>query len=298
MASSKELRRRIKSVKNTSQITKAMQMVSATKMRKAQTQAITARPYWRTLLSVISEVSGKIDPAFHPLLYGNNTDKSGVVVLSTDKGLCGSLNTNVFRKVMGDEFGVWNRKEEVIFYSVGRKGREFIVRSGRKLEADFQNPEKVGFVEAVKIRKLILPEFLNGKVGKVFLTYPRFISTLRQEARVVQLLPVTQEAIDEVLFLLNPEKGTDTRSNQEFVFEPGVDQVLDYALIHLLDTRIYQALLETKASEHSARMMAMQNATDNAKELVSDLTLTYNQMRQDAITRELLEITSAAAALS
>lgn len=298
MPSSKELRRRIKSVKNTSQITKAMQMVSATKMRRAQNQAIGSRPYWQTLLQALVSVSDRVDSSPHSLLAGNDSQNSGALVFSTDKGLCGSLNSNVFKMVMSAEFVVRCEEKESIFYTIGKKGKEFVVRSGKTLEADFPNPEKVDFNAAVKIRKFIIPEYLSGKIGKVFLVYPRFLSTLRQEARVAQLLPVEKESLLELIQSFCQEPTTHNQQpTSELLFEPNPDQVLDYALIHLIDTRIYQALLETKASEHSARMVAMKNATDNAKELVSDLTLNYNQLRQDAITRELLEATSAGAAM-
>lgn len=289
MASTKELRRRMKSVKNIAQITKAMQMVSATKMRKAQTQALSGRPYWSTILRALALVSDQINAEIHPLLTGSSSSKTAALVISTNKGLCGSLNTNINRAIQTREFDS--------FYTLGRKGRDSIVRTGRNLEADFENPEYVSFAEAVKIRKVIMQDFLDGKTGKVDMVYPRFITTLRQEVKVVQLLPVTGETLSEILKLAESGNPEEIKLRGEFVFEPGADQVLDYALIHLIDTRIYQAILETKASEHSARMIAMQNATDNAKELALDLGLLYNQIRQNAITTELLEITSAGAAL-
>ncbi len=294
MASTKEIRRRIKSIKNTGQITKALQMVSATKMRRAQSQATLARPYRDTLSLVVTLSSGKIDPSLHPLLSPGLSDKMGVVLLSTDKGMCGSLNANIFRMIQNEKILAEARKtDEWEFYTVGRKGREFIARTGRKLAADFESTEKVSFTEAAKVRKFIVNAFLHGEVGTVYLAYADFVSTLRQEARLVKLLPVDPVVLHEALA---QHEATDDMAS-EFLFEPNLDTVLDFALVHLIDTQIYQAMLEMKASEHSARMIAMQNATNNAKDLVSDLTLTYNQMRQDAITRELLEIASAAAAL-
>lgn len=294
MPSTRDLRRRIKSIKNTSQITKAMQMVSATKMRKAQNQTLSARPYWQTLLQTVAKVSDKIHPEAHPLLNTNSSTKIGALVLSSDKGLCGSLNANVLRLIQNDEH---LKGYEVTYYTVGKKGRDFLVRTGKSLEADFTNHEHISFSEAAQIRKLLVEVYTSGSVGKVYMVYPRFISTLRQEARIVQLLPITQEAIDVVLSTVGKVSTENETVTGDLLFEPNADQVLEFVLIHLLETRIYQALLETKASEHSARMMAMQNATDNAKELVTDLNLTYNQVRQDAITNELLEITSAGAAL-
>ncbi|KKS65217.1 ATP synthase F1 subunit gamma [Candidatus Daviesbacteria bacterium RIFCSPLOWO2_01_FULL_43_38] len=296
MASTRDLRRRIKSVKNTSQITKAMQMVSATKMRRAQSQALSGRPYSSIISYALSQVSGKIHPEAHKLLMANSSGKVGVLVFSTDKGLCGALNTNLVRLVQSSEFIVAGKKaENIVFYTVGKKGRDFVVRTGKNLEADFESFEHIDFTQAMKLRNFMLRTFDNCEIGEVYLVYPHFVSTLRQEPRLVKLLPVDPNVIRQ-----NDREVagmTDEGKTGEFIFEPDADQVLDFALTHLVDTQIYQALLETRASEHSARMIAMQNATDNAKDLVSDLTLTYNQVRQGAITNELLEITSAGAAL-
>lgn len=290
MPSTRDLRRRIKSVKNTSQITKAMQMVSATKMRRAQGQALSSRPYTSTFLEVLSSLAGKIDSEKHSLLSSNRSNKVGILVLSTDKGLCGALNTNIFRYLQSND--LFNNKE-IVFYTIGKKGRDFLVRTGKDLQADFESQEHISFNTAIKIRNFLTYAFTKAEVGEVYLLYPRFMSTLRQEPRLVKILPIDKSYLDEVL------KGQEDKKSVggEVLFEPNIDQVLDFALTHFVDTQIYQALLETRASEHSARMIAMQNATDNAKELVGDLQLTYNQMRQDAITKELLEITSAAAAL-
>lgn len=289
MASARDLRRRIRSVKNTSQITKAMQMVSATKMRRAQAQALSGRPYTLALLSVLDLVANG-NGVENPLLKENGASKVGVLVISTDKGLCGALNTNIFRVLQSVE--VLKNKETVI-YTVGKKGRDFSVRTNKGLEADFENTEKVSFPRAVKVRKFLTSSFLNNEVGEIYLLYPHFISTLRQEPRFIKLLPInTQELANS----LSPTSDQEAQVS-DFFFEPNKEELLDYALTHLIDSQIYQALLELKASEHSARMMAMQSATDNASELVADLTLTYNQLRQESITKELLEITTAGVAL-
>lgn len=292
MPSTRDLRRRIKSIKNTSQITKAMQMVSATKMRKAQNQALLARPYTQTLLVVLAQAQGKINIESHPLLNKNTGTKRGVLFFSTDKGLCGALNTNLFREIAGSS-KLEAESESTVFYTVGKKGREFIARTGKELLADFENHEKVEFKQAAALRKMAVEAYLKGEVGEVYILYPHFLSTLRQEVRLVKILPIDQSVFEESI------KGEESvgGNSSEFLFEPNMDQILEYALTHFIETQIYQALLETKASEHSARMMAMQNATDNAKDLVSDLTLAYNQIRQNAITNELLEITTAGAAL-
>lgn len=291
MASSKELRSRIKSIKNTAQITKAMQMVAATKMRKAQNMAVSARPYISTLSFALSQVCGKLSPAVSPLLKLSDEGKTVIVVLSTDKGLCGALNTNIFR-VIASNHEIMNK--DTVFLTKGKKGRDFLVRSGRSLEADFENPEHVDFSQATEIRKYLMQFFQKGEIKEAYLLYTDFVSTLRQEPKLVKVLPFDSASALEQCKIYD---NSVLPSRSEFVFEPNPVSVMEYALIHLLDTQIYQAILETKASEHSARMVAMQNATENAKELVVDLTLSYNQARQGAITRELLEIASAGAAL-
>ncbi|MDO8429194.1 MAG: ATP synthase F1 subunit gamma [Candidatus Daviesbacteria bacterium] len=311
MPNTKDLRRRIKSVKNTSQITRAMQMVSATKMRKAQAQALSSRPYADLLSRALSLISSQGGQYSHYLLEEKDSESVGIVLFSTDKGLCGGLNTNLIRKIQSEELRIKNSGKKVVYYTVGKKGRDFLVRTEKNLKADFENPEHAHFVSAINIRKFLTLEFKSNLTGEVYLLYPDFISTLRQEPKLVKILPIDPDQIkEEINFVIASEQGarsnlseitsSQTPRNDEsgdFLFEPNVASLLDYALNHFLDIQIYKAYLETRASEHSARMIAMQNATDNAKELVTDLTLTYNQVRQENITRELLEITSAGAAL-
>jgi F-type H+-transporting ATPase subunit gamma len=316
MANTRELRRRIKSVKNTAQITKAMEMVAATKMRRAQTQALAGRPYSSTLAVTLDRLAGKVTPEKNRLLQSNDSQKVGVILLTTDKSLCGALNTNVFRTVQqftkGEiATGSSNPRNDVIaseakqssnlyFYTVGKKGRNFCVKTGKELVADFDNLDTVTFRQAKQLANLVIESFLKGEIGKAYVIFPDFVSTLRQEPKVLQLLPIDKALFNEIVNSKDREstnQRTNEQTSNEFLFEPNPDILLDYILHHHIETQIYQALLETKASEHSARMIAMQNATNNAKDLVSDLNLTYNQTRQDAITRELLEITTAAAAL-
>src|SRR3989344_7765469 len=292
MANTRELRRRIKSVKNTAQITKAMQMVAATKMKRAQNQAISGRPYSDTLNDSLASLLPKVDPAAHPLLSPNEANTSAMVILSTNKALCGALNTNLFRGISASHLSSGNVK----FFSVGLKAKNFVIQNNFTLEGDFENTEVVMFNRAKKIADLVIQAYLEKVIGEVYLAYPHFVSTLRQEPRIVKLLPISEDHLrGEGSLISNAHLGGDAVS--EFLFEPNADQLLDFVLTHQVETQIYQALLETKASEHSARMMAMQNATDNAKDLVESLTLTYNKTRQDAITAELLEITSAGLAL-
>lgn len=295
MANTRELRRRIRSIKNTSQITKAMQMVAATKMRRSQTQAFSGRPYNHTLNFSLSELLEKVDVTKSPLITAKEAGKIGIVLLSTDKSLCGALNTNLFREVQ--QFT--KDQKELVFYTIGRKGRDFVVRSGKTLEADFENHEVVTFRQAHILASLLTKQFLNNELKEVYVFYPDFVSALRQEPKVVKLLPVDLSSELRIQNLENKRQSHSelTTQNSEFKFEPDLDSLLDYVLTHFVEVSLYQALLETKASEHSARMMAMQNATDNAKALAEDLTLSYNQTRQAGITSELLEITSAQSAL-
>lgn len=281
MSNTRELRRRIKSTKNTSQITKAMQMVSAVKMKRAQDQALNGRPYGMNLSESLLRLLPKVEKESHPLLVGNDSKNTGVILLSTNKGLCGSLNTNLFRIIMNSNLNTGN----AIYYTIGKKGRNFVVRVGKSLAADFENNDLITFRQAVQLSKLAIEGFKNNELGEIYLAYPHFVSIVKQEPRVVKLLPIS----------ISEEQND--KQNNEFLFEPNVDALLDALLIHHIETKIYQALLETKASEHSARMVAMKNATDSAKDLVEDLQLTYNQTRQAAITREILEISSAQAAM-
>lgn len=281
MASTRELRRRIKSIKSTAQITKAMEMVAATKMRRAQNQALFGRPYNINLSQSIARLLPGLESQAHSLITPNDSQTMGVVVLSTDKGLVGALNANIIRTIISANF-----PQKTVFYTVGKKGRGFVVKTGKDLKADFENPSVVAFRQAKQLSRLLIDSYLSGEVGEVFMIYPKFISTLRQEAVKVKLLPVDISQIEgEVV------------DKTEFIIEPNSAELLNELLIHHIEITIYQALLEAKASEHSAQMIAMKNATDNASELVEDLQLTYNQTRQGNITAELLEITSAAAAM-
>lgn len=290
MANTRELRRRIKSVKSTAQITKAMQMVAAAKMRKAQNQAINGRPYSFNLSSSLKKLLPLVTLESHPLLQGSDNKKSTVIVLSTDKGLCGALNTNLFRALTNSDLLDSNNN----FITVGKKGRNFIAKMGRNLIADFENLDAVNFRGAAQLSKMIIDAFKAKETGNAFIVYPHFASSLRQEPREVKLLPIRLEDITKYI---EEEASKETVSKSEYLFEPDPNILLDYILIHHIQVKIYQAMLETKASEYSAKMVAMQNATDNALELVDDLNLTYNQTRQSAITRELLEITTAQAAM-
>jgi F-type H+-transporting ATPase subunit gamma len=288
MASLRDIRRRIKSVKNTAQITKAMQMVAASKMRKAQQAALHSRPYALLLNRILVSLRNRIDQKLNPLLEKREVKKELVVLLSTDKGLCGGLNTNLFREVANFD------TQSTQFVSVGRKGTQFLARTKRNVIADFPLKDNPTFLETKAISKFVIERFLSGDADKVTVVYPRFVNTLTQKPTALPLLPITsyEEAGlpgDAVPPIPEPEG--------DILFEPSPEKILENVVPYYVHFLLFQTLRNTRASEHSARMVAMKSATDNAKEIVKDLTLEYNKARQANITKELLEITTAQLAL-
>ena len=288
-ANTRDIRRRIKSVKNTSQITKAMQMVAASKMRKAQMRALSGRPYAEELakiLAALGKAGGSAE--LHPLLQERKEVKRELVlVISTDKGLCGALNTNLLREL--NKFDA----TKTTFVAIGRKGAQYLGRLKRDLAAEFELKETFTFLECKQASKFCIEKFLAGDVDKVTVAFTDFKSTLRQEPTLKVILPVQN-------FDLADMHGTKTEavaSATDYLFEPSASGVLEHLVPHYVHFAVYQMVLESRASEHSARMVAMKNATDNAKQLIKDLTLEYNKVRQAGITTELLEITTAQMAL-
>jgi len=291
MPSTRDIRRRIKSVKNTAQITKAMQMVASSKMRRAQLAALAGRPYAELMNNVLVNVSVAAQDFTHPLMEKRDGKKRCVVLVSTDKGLCGALNSNLTREAARYD------RDTTVFVCAGKKGAQFVARNKRKLAAEFTYKDAPLFAEARAISKFVREQFLKGEVDAVEVLYTNFISTLVQKPETQPLLP-----IGELKGVQAGVHGGETsvvleKSGVEFQFEPGADGVLGALLPHYLNFQIYQILLEAKASEQSSRMVAMKNATDNAKQLIKDLTLEYNKLRQANITKELLEITTAQMAL-
>jgi F-type H+-transporting ATPase subunit gamma len=277
MPSTLDLRRRIKSVKNTSQITKAMQMVAAAKMRKAQSAALAGRPYQEVLARVLAAVKGRVDPTTHKLLAVRPVRRELVVIFSTDKGLCGPLNANLFRELSQVE------RDKAAFVACGKKAAQFLARTKRELLADYELNDTPRFSDVRPIARFVSDQFVSGETDQVRVLYPRFVNTLNQESVLRTLLPIPVE-----------ELGITGEQNPgEALFEPNAQGVLDALLPHYIGFQLYQMLLNARASEHSARMVAMKNATDNAKQLIKDLTLEYNKIRQENITTELLEITTA-----
>ena len=292
MPSPRDLRRRIKSIRNTSQITKAMQMVAAAKMRKAQQAAVAGRPYASLMNEVLAEVTANAGDFSHPLTEVREIRKRAVIVVSTDKGLCGALNSNLLREAARFD------KQTTVYITAGRKASQFIARTKRQLAAEFTYKDAPLFGEARAISRFAQDLFTKGEVDAVDILFTNFISTLAQKPEVRTLLPVGEiKAVHAELEEGATDSGKLLKGATEFLFEPGADQVLGSLLPHYLNFQVYQILLEAKASEHSARMVAMKNATDNAQQLIKDLTLEYNKLRQANITKELLEITTAQMAM-
>ncbi|HEY9170736.1 MAG TPA: ATP synthase F1 subunit gamma [Verrucomicrobiae bacterium] len=292
MASSRDIRRRIKSVGNTAKITKAMQMVAASKMRKAQQSALAGRPYAEAMNRMLAGLLPATGDFSHPLMEKRDGGKRCVILVSTDKGLCGALNSTLFREAMKFE------KDTTVFISAGRKAAQFLARARRTLLAEFGYKDTPQFSEARAICKFVQEGFLKGEYDQVEVLFTNFISTLTQRPEVLPLLPIR-----EIRGVSSDHHGEDLGSQllkgaTEFLFEPSAGEVLGALLPHYLNYRMFQVLLEAKASEHSARMVAMKNATENANQLVKDLTLQYNKMRQASITKELLEIATAQMALA
>jgi len=288
MPSTRDIRRRIKSVKNTAQITKAMQMVAAAKMRKAQQAALCGRPYADLMNQILAEAAPRIAAFKHPLMEIRGVKKRAIILVGTDRGLCGALNGNLFREAAKLD------KNTTTFIAAGKKGAHFVARTKRQLAAEFSYKDTPTFAEARAISKFAQDLFLKGEADTVDILFTNFVSTLVQQPKTVPFLPVGKiKAVTAgVAAPAETLSGKGTRTDV-FEFEPDEKTVLGELLPHSLNFQVHQILLEAKASEHSARMVAMKNATDNAKQLIKDLTLEYNKLRQSNITKELLEIASA-----
>jgi F-type H+-transporting ATPase subunit gamma len=287
MASTRDIRRRIKSVKNTSQITKAMQMVAAAKMRKAQSAALVGRPYAQLLNEIMAEAATRTVGFDHPLLQTRPVAKRAVILVSTDRGLCGGLNSNLVREASKLD------KNTTVFITAGKKAAQFVARTKRTLAAEFTYKDAPDFAEARAISKFVQQMFLKGEVDSVDILFPRFINTLTQTPQTVSFLPIGKISAATAGVNSPAQELPAGSATDVFDFEPDEETVLGELLPHSLNFQMHQVLLETKASEQSARMVAMKNATDNAKQIIKDLTLEYNKLRQANITKELLEITTA-----
>lgn len=277
MAQIREIKKRIKSVTSTQKVTHAMELVAAAKMRKAQTVALAGRPYATSLHEILASVQAAAHKeSAHALLKSNKSDQQLIIIATSDRGLAGGLNLNVFREILRTE------PKNAKYITIGKKARDFVAKTNGELTASWES-EEIPYLDLARLlTKMVTEAFISKEYGKISLIYPHFESTVKQTPHWVQVLPIPPfEQIQEM------------PANHEFIYEPTADKILGSILTHHILTQIYQVLVEAKASEHSARMVAMKNATDAAEDLVDDLTLTYNQARQEAITKELLDIVTA-----
>ena len=290
MANTQDIRRRIKSIRSTAQITKAMQMVAASKMRKAQQHALAGRPYAALMNKVLVSLQQRTDPRLHPLLAIRPVEKELVLIIGTDKGLCGALNTNLFREAATFD------SAKTAFVVTGKKARQFVARTKRELLADFELKDSPNFIETKPLSKFCMEKFLRQEVDKVSVLYTHFINTISQRSAVQTLLPISSFDLPKGEKAQGGEAAVDPMLG--YIFEPKAEQLLDVILPYYVQHQVFQMILDARASEHSARMVAMKNATDNANQFIKDLTLEYNKMRQAGITTELLEIATAQMALA
>jgi F-type H+-transporting ATPase subunit gamma len=289
MASTRDIRRRIKSVKNTRQITKAMELVAASKMKKAQQAALAGRPYAELMARMLAALADRVEEAHHPFLTKREVKTRGILLITSDKGLAGPLNANLFKLVT-------EIKTPAKYVVIGRKGAQFIARTHRDLLADFTVTDRVAFSEVKVVAEFMVQQFLDGVVDTVEILWPHFRNTLVQVPTLMPLLPLS--SVRDVIADLRSDAGHSDRSRlaaseQQMLFEPDAATVLAALLPLYVNREIHQQVLDAKASEHSARMVAMKTAKDNATKLLGDLTLEYNKARQAAITQEILEIAAA-----
>ncbi len=289
MANTRDIRHRIKSIRNTAQITKAMQMVAASKMRKAQQHALAGRPYAALMNKVLVSLQKRTNPQLHSLLEVRPLKKELILIISTDKGLCGALNTNLFREAANFD------QIKTVFVVSGKRARQFIARTKRELLADFELKDSPSFVESKPLSKFCLEKFLRREVDKVSVLFTHFINTISQRAVVETLLPISSFDLPKSESAEGAKQGLDPMLG--YVFEPKAEELLGEVLPYYIEFQVFQMILDARASEHSARMVAMKNATENAEKFIKDLTLEYNKMRQAGITTELLEIATAQMAL-
>ena len=289
MATGKEIRGQIKSFENTKKITKAMEMVSVSKMRKAQERMRAARPYSDKIRNIAAHL-GQANPEYvHPFMKVNDSKTAGLIVVTTDKGLCGGLNTNVLRSVTTKLRELQDQGVAMEAVAIGNKGLGFLNRVGAKVVSQVtQLGDRPHLEKLIGPVKVLLDAYAEGRINAVYLSYTKFINTVKQEPVVEQLLPLKVETI----------KADENQHSWDYIYEPDAQSVIDELLVRYVESLIYQAVAENMASEHSARMVAMKAATDNAGNVIGELKLVYNKTRQAAVTKELSEIVSGAAAIS
>ena len=280
MASQRDIRRRIGAVRNIQQITRAFQFIAASRLRRAQEATLAARPYREKIDEVLADLAAVLGADDHPLLAVPGAGKRLIILLTTDRGLAGPLNTNTIRFASRE---IMDHPGDLAVITVGRKGRDAMRRARVPIEAHFAGfGDRPTFADILPLARLVTEDYLSGDYGRIDLLYTRFISTLTQRQVLEPLLPV------------KPTEDTEGIPGNQFIFEPGPAIVLEQLLPRYVATRLFQAVLEAKASEESSRMVAMKNATENADELIDDYTLAYNKVRQANITREMIEIATGA----
>jgi F-type H+-transporting ATPase subunit gamma len=285
LANTRTIRRRIRGVQNTAKITRAMEMVASSKMRKAQERGLAGRPYSDKIKQVIADLAAlkQSDGEVHPLLKSRPVKKIAVIHITPDRGLSGGMDSNLNRKTAGF---ILQQQSPVTLVVVGRRGIDYMRRYGREIRAEFSKiGDKPSLIDTLPISRIIIDDYSNQTVDKVYLVYAQFINTMRQVPVVQQILPVVP---------LESAKG----QNSDYIFEPNAQAVLDRLLPRFVESEVYHAILESIASEQSARMVAMRNATESANELLQSLTLAYYKARQESITSELLDIVGGAAAIA
>ena len=292
MAVGKEIRGKIKSVENTKKITKAMEMVAASKMRKAQDRMRAARPYAEKVRNIATNL-GEANPEYvHPFMKSNDVKKAGVIVVTTDKGLCGGMNTNVLRAVTARLRELQAQGMSTDAVAIGNKGLGFLTRIGAKVVSHVtqlgDTPHLEKLIGPVKV---LLDEYAKGELSTVYIAYTRFENTMRQESVIEQLLPLSVEKMQQ------ETRDSGTQHSWDYIYEPDAQSVIDDLLVRYVEALVYQAVAENMASEQSARMVAMKAATDNAGNVINELKLVYNKTRQAGITKELSEIVAGAAAV-
>lgn len=281
----KQIKGRIKTAKNIAKITQAMEMVAASKMRRAQERTLSSRPYALKLDQILQNLQGRVDPDVHKLLKVQGQGKIAIILISTDRGLCGPYNHNLFRFLDTQMLG-----PDLTFVTVGRKGSHFLLKSKRNLEADFPGfPDHFIYEDTLAISQIALNGFLQGKFNQVWVAYMRFVNTLSQTPTLTKILPISD--------LFSSPQTSEKPSPSLYLFEPSTHSILDWLLPYYVELKIFQSILDALASEHSARMVTMKNAHDSATDIVSDLSLDYNRARQTKITTELLDVITARAAL-
>ena len=285
----REIRRRIRSVKNIAQVTKAMEAVSAAKMRKAQAQVLSTRPYARQAREVLSYIARlpNVDSQLSPLLRQRPVKRTGILLVTADRGLAGGLNANVIREAARFIRDLRKQGKEVEVVAVGKKGRDWLLRYDPVIRAEFTGfPDNPSALHVGPVTRLLVNDFTSGHYDEVYIIYTTFLNTLRQVPQVDKLLPVTP-----------PPREAVSNMAPEYIFEPSPEAVLNQVLYGFVEVQVLQAIYEAIASEHSARMVAMRSATDAAGELIDTLTLVYNKARQEGITNELMDIIGGSASL-